>query len=126
MATKPVPKPELSHGSAIEYKAFARSFQGKGPAVLYLFATCYYPTGGYTIFFESRAGLRTALTTYAVFSATSACYRPASSCLTLNTFLILMTRATALRKKCSAAFAITCRLTAARLSLRSFLMKLLS
>ncbi|HKV95731.1 MAG TPA: hypothetical protein VJW20_24530 [Candidatus Angelobacter sp.] len=56
MATKPVPKPELSHGSAIEYKAFARSFQKNGAAVLYLFATCYYPTGGYTIFFESKAG----------------------------------------------------------------------
>jgi len=53
MATQPIPAPQPSHGTAIEYKAFARSFHGSGPAVLYLFATCSYPTGGYTIFFEA-------------------------------------------------------------------------
>ncbi len=47
----------LSHGLAIEYKAFARSFaQDSAAAVLYLMATCYYPTNGFTIFFEQDSG----------------------------------------------------------------------
>jgi hypothetical protein len=43
----------LSNGLAIEYKAFARTFfEGDAAGVLYLMATCYYPTNGFTIFFE--------------------------------------------------------------------------
>lgn len=52
MATQAAPLPGPSHGFAIEYKAFARSFQGGSAAVLYLIATCYYGTPGYKIFFE--------------------------------------------------------------------------
>jgi hypothetical protein len=57
MATRPAPKPELSHGAAIEYKAFARSFHPGGAQVLYLFASCYYGTPGFTIFFQPQTGL---------------------------------------------------------------------
>lgn len=44
-------------GSAIEYKAYARSFKPEpgSDKVLYLIATCFYPTGGYEIFFEAGA-----------------------------------------------------------------------
>jgi hypothetical protein len=56
MATQPVPASSLSHGLAIEYKAFARAFQGGG-AVLNLIATCYYVTAGFKIFFEAQSGL---------------------------------------------------------------------
>jgi hypothetical protein len=57
MTPQAAPLPGPSHGSAIEYKAFARSFQGGSAAVLYLFATCYYGTPGYKIFFEAQSGL---------------------------------------------------------------------
>ena len=57
MGTKPAPLPGPSHGQALEYKAFARSFQGGSAAVLYLVATCYYGTPGYKIFFEPETGL---------------------------------------------------------------------
>jgi hypothetical protein len=57
MATQPVSKPQLSHGTAIEYKAFARHFHAGGAAVLYLFATCSYPTAGFTIFFQAQSGM---------------------------------------------------------------------
>jgi hypothetical protein len=51
--TPATPQLELSHGAAIEYKAYARSFFQNDPAgVLYLMATCYYPTNGFTISFE--------------------------------------------------------------------------
>jgi hypothetical protein len=56
MATQPLPVSSLSRGEAIEYKAFARSF-GDGGAVLSLIATCSYPTGGFTIFFQAESGL---------------------------------------------------------------------
>jgi hypothetical protein len=47
----------LSHGLAIEYKAFARTFSKDDPAgVLFLLASCYYPTNGFTIFFQENAG----------------------------------------------------------------------
>jgi len=47
----------LSHGLAIEYKAFARRFfQDQAAAVPYLMATYYYPTSGFTIFFEEDSG----------------------------------------------------------------------
>ncbi|HTC47538.1 MAG TPA: hypothetical protein VK722_09475 [Candidatus Aquilonibacter sp.] len=53
MGAQPVPvHPPLSHGSDIEYKAFARAFEKGGAAVLSLIATCYYGTPGYTIFFQ--------------------------------------------------------------------------
>jgi hypothetical protein len=72
-------------GSAIEYKAFARSF---GPApgggrVLYLIATCFYPVGGYELFFqpesrpdtfmlmEQSPGITNQLVTYYIASWTS-------------------------------------------------------
>ena len=43
----------LSQGLEIEYKAFARSFfQTEKTGVLYLIATCYYKTSGFTLFFE--------------------------------------------------------------------------
>jgi hypothetical protein len=47
----------LSHGVEIKYKAFARTFsQDQAAGVLYLMATCFYPTNGFTIFFEAIAG----------------------------------------------------------------------
>ncbi len=48
------PAPGLSHGLEIEYKAFARPFLEGTDAVLYLIATCYYETNGFTIFFEAE------------------------------------------------------------------------
>lgn len=72
---------QLSHGSAISYKVFARSFPGTDP-VLFLMATCYYPTGEWEIFFtgngnfswnlmEKVPGLVNHLVTYYVASWTS-------------------------------------------------------
>jgi hypothetical protein len=56
-ATGTTPQSGLSHGTAIEYKAFARSFtQDETVGVLYLIATCYYGTSGFTIFFEENSG----------------------------------------------------------------------
>ncbi len=53
----PAATTELSHGLAIEYKAFARSFsKGDTDGVLFLLASCYYPTNGFTIFFQESAG----------------------------------------------------------------------
>jgi hypothetical protein len=50
-------EPGLSRGLAIEYTAFARSFfQDETAGVLYLMATCYYRTSGFTIFFEEDSG----------------------------------------------------------------------
>ena len=46
----------LSHGIDIEYKAFARHFGQSKVAVLYLVATCYYKTSGFTILFEEDSG----------------------------------------------------------------------
>jgi hypothetical protein len=52
----PSPNPALSHGAAIEYKAYARRFQPNiDAAVLTLVATCYYATSGFTISFQSTA-----------------------------------------------------------------------
>ena len=57
MSTGTSPQSGLSHGLEIEYKAFTRSFaQDNAAAVLYLMATCYYPTNGFTIFFEEDSG----------------------------------------------------------------------
>jgi hypothetical protein len=56
-ATATAPAPVLSNGVDIEYKAFGRSFFEDGTVgVLYLMATCYYPTNGFTIFFEEDSG----------------------------------------------------------------------
>src|SRR5260370_3862481 len=56
-STATSPGQELSRGLDIEYKAFARSFQPDGTAaVLYLIATCYYKTSGFTIFIEEDSG----------------------------------------------------------------------
>jgi hypothetical protein len=56
MGAQQVPvTPPLSRGAEIEYKAFARTFDGGG-AVLCLIATCYYGTPGYTIFFQGGSG----------------------------------------------------------------------
>jgi hypothetical protein len=58
MSTAPatLPVPRLSEGLEIEYKAFARSFSQGTDGVLYLMATCYYPTSGFTIFFQEDSG----------------------------------------------------------------------
>ena len=46
----------LSHGSAIEYKAFARRFfSSTEGAVLFLAATCYYDSEGWAISFQPTA-----------------------------------------------------------------------
>jgi hypothetical protein len=53
MGAQPVPlSPPLSQGLEIEYRAFARTFDQGPAAVLMLIATCYYPTSGYSIYFE--------------------------------------------------------------------------
>ena len=56
-ATAPASASALSHGQAISYKAFGRNFtQDQQVGVLYLMATCFYPTNGFTIFFEPVSG----------------------------------------------------------------------
>jgi len=55
--TPPTPKPPLSTGKALEYKAYCRAFQpNESAAVLYVVATCFYGTPGFTIFFNEVAG----------------------------------------------------------------------
>lgn len=52
-----VPTTALSHGFAIKYRAFARSFsKGDNGAVLFLLASCYYLTSGFKIFFQENGG----------------------------------------------------------------------
>jgi hypothetical protein len=47
------PTPTLSHGSAIEYRAYTRQFfPNSSAAVLFLTATCYYGTSGFSISFQ--------------------------------------------------------------------------
>jgi hypothetical protein len=51
--TTPTPSPALSHGKAIEYRAYVRQFfPNSDAAVLFLAATCYYDTAGFSISFE--------------------------------------------------------------------------
>jgi hypothetical protein len=51
MGAQPNPiSPPLSRGEAIEYKAFARAFNGGG-SIISVMATCYYPTPEFTIYF---------------------------------------------------------------------------
>lgn len=47
---------QLSQGTAIEYKAFKRSFYAGEDGVLYLIATCSYGTPKFTLFFEEAPG----------------------------------------------------------------------
>jgi hypothetical protein len=55
-STAPSPTPALSHGSAIEYRAYARQFfPNSDAAVLFLAATCYYDSEGWTISFQPTA-----------------------------------------------------------------------
>lgn len=57
MGAQPEPlSPPLSRGSEIEYKAFARTYDGDEAATISLIATCYYGTSGFTIFFQ-EAGI---------------------------------------------------------------------
>jgi hypothetical protein len=56
--TTPAPTlaPGLSHGNAIEYRAFARQFfPNSSAAVLFLTATCYYGSAGFSISFQPTA-----------------------------------------------------------------------
>jgi hypothetical protein len=55
MGAQPVPVYPLGHGDAIEYKAYSRNFESGTAAVLSLIATCSYPIGGYSIFFQETA-----------------------------------------------------------------------
>jgi hypothetical protein len=57
MAAQPAPAPSLSHGAAIEYKAFSRAFHKNSGHVLYLVATCSYGTPGFGLFFQAEPGL---------------------------------------------------------------------
>lgn len=58
MGAQPVAvSPPLSRGSEIEYKAFARAFDGGGAEIISLIATCYYGTTGFAIFFQEGPGI---------------------------------------------------------------------
>ena len=51
------PAPQLSRGVNIEYKAFKRTFfTNSTDGVLFLLATCEYPSNGFSIFFEEDSG----------------------------------------------------------------------
>jgi hypothetical protein len=56
MSTQPAAAPvrQLSNGNAIEYKAFVRKFFAVGEGTLFVIASCYYITSGFTIFFEEN------------------------------------------------------------------------
>jgi hypothetical protein len=48
--------PTLSHGNAIEYRAYARRFfPDSNAVVLFLAATCYYDMAGFSISFQQTA-----------------------------------------------------------------------
>jgi hypothetical protein len=49
------PAKPLSKGLAIEYKAFLRKFFTPGAGTLFVIASCYYDTSGFTISFEKNA-----------------------------------------------------------------------
>ena len=52
----PTTQPMLSHGNAIEYRAYARRFFPNSSAVvLFLAATCYYDKAGFSISFQKTA-----------------------------------------------------------------------
>jgi hypothetical protein len=53
-APTPILAPDLSHGVAIEYRAYTRKFYpNQDGAVLFLAATCNYGSSGRSIFFQS-------------------------------------------------------------------------
>jgi hypothetical protein len=55
-ATSPSTTPALCGGSAIEYRAYARQFfPNSDAAVLFLAATCYFGSQGWTISFQATA-----------------------------------------------------------------------
>lgn len=51
----PTSTPQLSQGNAIEYKAYVRKFFETGEGTLFVVASCYYDTSGFTIFFEQNS-----------------------------------------------------------------------
>jgi hypothetical protein len=51
----PAPGKQLSQGLAIEYKAFVRKFFTPGAGTLFVIASCYYKTSGFTISLEKDA-----------------------------------------------------------------------
>jgi hypothetical protein len=51
----PDPVKRLSQGLAIEYKAFVRKFFTPGAGTLFVIASCYYKTSGFTISLENDA-----------------------------------------------------------------------
>jgi hypothetical protein len=52
----PSTQPALSHGNAIEYRAYARHFFPNSEAVvLFLAATCFYDEAGFSISFQQTA-----------------------------------------------------------------------
>jgi hypothetical protein len=54
--SSPTPATNLSHGTSIEYKAYARRFfPNSSAAVLFLAATCYYNEAGFSISFQPTA-----------------------------------------------------------------------
>jgi hypothetical protein len=57
MSTSAVPTSptQLSQGKAIEYKAYERRFFETGAGTLFVVASCYYITSGFTIFFEENS-----------------------------------------------------------------------
>ncbi len=57
MATSAVPTPttQLSRGNAIEYKAYVRKFFEVGAGTIFVVASCYYDTSGFTVFFEKNS-----------------------------------------------------------------------
>ena len=57
MATPAVPTPttQLSRGNAIEYKAYVRKFFETGAGTIFVVASCYYDTSGFTVFFEKNS-----------------------------------------------------------------------
>lgn len=48
------PAKQLSQGLAIEYKAFLRKFFSSGAGTLFVIASCYYKTSGFTISLEKN------------------------------------------------------------------------
>ncbi len=77
------PQTQLSNGIAIEYKAYVRKFFAQGGGTLFIVATCYYETGGFTISLQQTqpghlnlletppSGIHTDMVTYEVASWTS-------------------------------------------------------
>jgi hypothetical protein len=52
-ATAPTQQP--SNGTAIEYKAYVRKFFNQGAGTLFVIASCYYITSGFTLNFVETA-----------------------------------------------------------------------